>query len=118
GHVGKFDVFQENSYGYNDASGRYVHNGWKDTLVTFAASPYNPELAAINTQFFSLFDNNSGATFGPGGPQFEPGPYTSLLEVQNGNALLNGQNPSSTYGLWSYVGAQGNSYNIFNDQQF
>ena len=86
--------------------------------MTFAASPYNPELAAINTQFFSLFDNNSGATFGPGGPQFEPGPYTSLLEVQNGNALLNGQNPSSTYGLWSYVGAQGNSYNIFNDQQF
>ena len=32
GHVGKFDVFQQNSYRYNDASGRYVHNGWQDTL--------------------------------------------------------------------------------------
>ena len=119
GHVGKFDVYQQNSYRYNDASGRYVHNGWQDTLVTFESSPFNPELAAINDQFFSLFDNNSGATFGPGNTvQFEPGAYSSLLEVQNGNALLNGQNPSSTYGLWSYVGAQGNDYNIFNDQQF
>ena len=119
GHVGTFNVFQQNSYNYNEETGRYVHNGWQDTLVTFEESSFNPNLAAINEQFFSLFDNNSGGpSFGPGGGQFEPSPYSSLLEVQNGNALLNGQNPSSTYGLWSYVGAQGNSYNIFNDQQF
>ena len=53
GHVGKFDVFQTNSYEYDQATGRYVHNGWKDTLVTFEASEFNPELAAINNQYFS-----------------------------------------------------------------
>ena len=119
GHVGKFDIYQQNSYAYNPVSGRYVHNGWQDTLVTFEASPYNPELAAINSQYFSLFDNNPSISFGPGNSVvFEPGPYSSLLEVQNGNALLNGQSPSSTYGLWSYVGAQGNSYGISNNTQF
>ncbi|MGB1578022.1 MAG: carboxypeptidase regulatory-like domain-containing protein [Flavobacteriales bacterium] len=119
GHVGKFDIYQQNSYGYNPTTGRYVHNGWQDTLVTFEASPFNPELAAINTQYFSLFDNNPSISFGPGNSViFEPGPYSSLLEVQNGNALLNGQSPSSTYGLWSYVGAQGNSYSISNNSQF
>ena len=32
GHVGTFDVYQQNSYEYNDLTGRFVHNGWEDTL--------------------------------------------------------------------------------------
>ena len=100
GHVGTFDVYQQNSYEYNDLTGRFVHNGWEDTLVTYAASPYNPELAAINNQYFNLFESE------PYNP-FVDGPYESLLTVQNGNALLNGQSPNSTYGLWSYFGTQG-----------
>lgn len=111
GHVGTFDVFQQNSYDYNDLTGRFVHNGWEDTLVTYAPSQYNPELAAINNQYFSLFESE------PYNP-FVDGPYESLLTVQNGNALLNGQSPNSTYGLWSYFGTQGNSYNISNNSQF
>ena len=111
GHVGTFDVYQQNSYEYNDLTGRFVHNGWEDTLVTYAASPYNPELAAINNQYFNLFESE------PYNP-FVDGPYESLLTVQNGNALLNGQSPNSTYGLWSYFGTQGNSYNISNNSQF
>ncbi len=111
GHVGTFDVYQQNSYEYNDLTGRFVHNGWEDTLVTYTASPYNPELAAINNQYFNLFESE------PYSP-FVDGPYESLLTVQNGNALLNGQSPNSTYGLWSYFGTQGNSYNISNNSQF
>ncbi len=111
GHVGTFDVYQQNSYEYNDLTGRFVHNGWEDTLVTYTASPYNPELAAINNQYFNLFESE------PYNP-FVDGPYESLLTVQNGNALLNGQSPNSTYGLWSYFGTQGNSYNISNNSQF
>ena len=111
GHVGTFDVYQQNSYEYNDLTGRFVHNGWEDTLVTYAPSPYNPELAAINNQYFNLFESE------PYNP-FVDGPYESLLTVQNGNALLNGQSPNSTYGLWSYFGTQGNSYNISNNSQF
>jgi len=111
GHVGKFEVYNRNSYEYNPVSGRFVHNGWEDTLVTFEASEYNPNLAAINNQYFSLFDQE------PYNP-FVDGPYESLLEVQNGNALLNGQSPSSTYGLWSYVGTQGGSFYKSNNSQF
>ena len=118
GHVGTFDVFQQNSYEYNDLTGRFVHNGWEDTLVTFQSSPFNPELAAINDQYFSLFDNEGSVDFQNGGFEVTAGPYSSLLNVQNGNALLNGQSPNSTYGLWSYFGTQGNSYNISNNSQF
>jgi len=111
GHVGKFDVYNRNSYGYNPTSGRFVHNGWEDTLVTFESSEFNPNLAAINNQYFSLFDQEPYN-------QFVDGPYESLLAVQNGNALLNGQSPSSTYGLWSYVGTQGSDYYKSNNSQF
>ena len=95
GHVGKFDVYKRNSYGYDPIGARFRHNGWEDTLVTFEASPHNPELAAINNQYFSLFDQEA---YNPN----VDGPYESLLEVQNGNALLNGQGPAATYGLLSY----------------
>lgn len=104
GHVGYFDVFQENSYEYNFATQRYVHNGWEDTLVVFTPSPYNPELSAINNQFFSLFNDND--------------PYRSLLTVQNGNAILNGQAPPATYNLWSQVGTPSNEYFDQFDNQF
>ena len=32
GHVGRFDVYNRNSYAYNDINGRFQHNGWEDTL--------------------------------------------------------------------------------------
>ena len=111
GHVGKFDIYNRNSYAYNYNTGRFVHNGWEDTLVVFTESEHNPELASINNQYFELFEQE------PYNP-FVDGPYESLLAVQNGNALLNGAAPSSTYGLWSYVGTQGNTFSISNNSQF
>ena len=111
GHVGAFNVYDRNSYQYDFAGNRFVHNGWEDTLVTFTPSVHNPELAAINNQYFSLFDN------APYDPAVD-GPYESLIRIQNGNALLNGQGPASVYGLWSYYGAQGNDYSIENNSQF
>jgi outer membrane receptor protein involved in Fe transport len=111
GHVGTFNVFEQNSYLFNPSSNRFVHNGWEDTLVAFTASPHNPELAAINNQYFNLFDNK------PYDPSVD-GPYESLIRIQNGNALLNGQGPASVYGLWSYYGAQGNDYSLENNSQF
>ncbi len=98
GHVGAFDVFQQNSYDFNFASQRWVHNGWEDTLVVFTPSPYNPQLAAVNSQFFQLFDQE------PYDPN-NPGPYANLLSIQNGNALLNGQVAPATYNLWNQYGS-------------
>ncbi|MEO0404327.1 MAG: hypothetical protein AAF193_05610, partial [Bacteroidota bacterium] len=100
GHVGKFEIFDELSYErqFNDQGGfRFVHNGWQDTLVTFTPGSANPDLAAINNQYFSLFDADPF--------DVDPdGPYTTLLNVQNGNAILNGQRPPATYNLWTYPG--------------
>ena len=69
-------TLQTNSYQYDEASGRHIHNGWQDTLVTFEESPFNPELAAIN-QYFSLFDNTGGNAFGVG----PGGDFTVVSEV-------------------------------------
>ena len=110
GHVGRFDVYNRESYEFDPAGGRFVHNGWEDTLVTFAPSVHNEELAAINNQYFQLFN------YAPYDAN-EDGPYESLLAVQNGNALLNGQTPPATYGLWSYPGTQGNTFSISNNTQ-
>ena len=38
--------------------------------MTFEPSAFNPELAAINNQYFSLFDNNSGGEVIGVGPDF------------------------------------------------
>ncbi|NNE56271.1 MAG: TonB-dependent receptor plug domain-containing protein, partial [Flavobacteriales bacterium] len=111
GHVGTFDVLQQNTYEFDPTLQAMNHVGFEDTLVVFTASPYNPELAAINNQYFNLFDSEPYDSN-------DLGPYSTLLEVQNGNALLNGQGPSGTYNLWSYYGAQGNSYAIQDNSQF
>jgi hypothetical protein len=111
GHVGTFDVLQQNTYEFDPSTQVMNHVGFEDTLVVFTPSAFNPELAAINNQYFSLFDNEPYDSE-------DLGPYSTLLEVQNGNALLNGQNPAATYNLWSYTGAQGNSYAIQDNGQF
>ena len=103
GHVGRFDVFDRDSYAYNFANQRWVQDGWEDTLVVFTPSEFNPELAAVNTQFFQLFDQEPYNAD-------DPGPYSSLLEVQNGNAILNGQLPPATYNLWTQFGTPANTY--------
>ena len=64
-----------------------------------------------------MFDNEPSDKF-VGTEEVEAGPIPAFSEVQNGNALLNGQSPASTYGLWSYYGAQGNTYRINNNTQF
>ncbi len=102
GHLGRFNVYQQNSYQYDAGADVFRHVGWEDTAVYFNPSAFNPELAAITQQYFNLFDRH------PYSP-FLDGPYDNLLTVQN-NALLNGQGAPSTYGLWNYYGSQSNGF--------
>ncbi|MDD3875693.1 MAG: TonB-dependent receptor [Bacteroidales bacterium] len=110
GYVGKFTTHKIKSYelgsdtilGYSDV---YIHNGFADTLYEYERSEINPELANYTTQYYGLYDETY------------PHYYNSTL-VQNGGALLNGQNPYSVYaGLWSNTGTQYNSYSVFNGTQ-
>jgi hypothetical protein len=111
GHVGTFDVLQQNTYQYDFLTQAMNHVGFEDTLVVFTPSEFNPDLAAVNNQYFNLFDDEPYDSE-------DLGPYSTLLEVQNGNALLNGATPPQTYALWNYQGAQGNTYNIQDESQF
>ena len=105
GHLGKFEIYDMNSYdNFN------VQTGWQDTLVEYTASDYNPELAAINSQYFSLYPNHltlSGEN-----------PYESLESVTNGSALRNGDVPDRVYNLWNYYGVQNDNYQTFDNRQF
>ena len=109
GYVGKFKTYKIKSYeigsdtilGFNNV---YIHNGFADTLYAFERSEVNPELSNYTDQYYGLYD----ATY--------PNYYNSTL-VQNGGALLNGQQPYSVYGLWANTGTQYNNYSVYNGSQ-
>lgn len=102
GYVGKFTTYSENSYeygsdtvlGYNNV---WIHNGFRDTLYDFERSEINPNLSNYTDQYYSLYDRNSGF-------------YRNSLTAQSGGALLNGELPSSVYGLWANTGTPYNGY--------
>ncbi|OPZ99136.1 MAG: TonB dependent receptor [Bacteroidetes bacterium ADurb.Bin408] len=110
GYVGKFTTYKIKSYelgsdtilGFNDV---YIHNGFADTLYDYERSNINPTLANYTSQYYSLYSSTY------------PHYYNSTL-VQNGGALLNGQQPYSVYsGLWANTGTQYNNYSVFNGAQ-
>ena len=130
GHFGTFDLYTRTPYGpvFNEVGGGidyYEQNGeFEEIYVGFTPSTFNPDLAAINTQFFNLFPEDYLTAGQISALQSDPlsaspqGAYTNLLEVQQGGALLNGQTPASIYGLWNYPGTQFNSYQLFDNSQF
>ena len=57
GHVGYFDLTRARSYSLANEGGYYEQNGWQDVNIAFTPSQYNPDLAAITNQFFTLSDS-------------------------------------------------------------
>jgi hypothetical protein len=105
GYVGKFETFRQNSYNFNNDLQALEHNGFDDTLVQFTASEKNPELAAITSQYYSIYDD----------PREN---YENFTQILDGNALLNGMLPKSIYGIWSNIGSQYNGFSRTDNQQF
>ncbi len=109
GYVGKFKTYKIKSYelgsdtvlGYNNV---WIHNGFRDTLYSFQRSEINPDLANYTDQYYSLYPINSGF-------------YINSTLVQNGGGLLNGQQPTSVYGLWANTGSVYNLYSVSNAEQ-
>lgn len=104
GYVGKYDVYSQNSYEFSN--GVRTHNGFDDTLVEFYPSAINQSLAAITTQYFTLYDEVEDN-------------YENLDQILAANALRNGDQPKSVYGLWYNMGYTGlNSYGFSDANQF
>jgi hypothetical protein len=140
GHVGRFDQLRSRSYSLAPEGGYYIQNGWQDVNVAFTPSEYNPDLAAITSQFFNLFDTPTSVNEVVNGSdmlitddgffdavnneftteilQIGESPYASLTNIQGNNGLINGQLPSTTYGLWNYYGGQSNNYSVGSNKQF
>jgi outer membrane receptor protein involved in Fe transport len=109
GYVGKFTTHKIKSYelgsdtilGYNNI---WVHNGFRDTLYDFQRSEINSDLSNYTDEYYNLYPLNSGF-------------YTNSVTVQNGGALLNGQQPDAVYGLWSNTGTKYSAYKVNNETQ-
>lgn len=106
GHVGKFTTTRRPSYEFDPVSQTYIHNGFRDVEVAFTPSETNQALAAITTQYYDIYEGN---------PE---GRYENLFQIQQGNALRNGDSPSSVYGIWSNIGSPYNGFGKSENNQF
>lgn len=103
GHVGTFVNEQERSYAiqsdynYNGTSQMaYVQNAWRDNIVSFTPSEYNPILANYTSQLYNI-------------PEISAYLWNTD-NIQAFNGLINGGSPNSVYGLFSNVGVQSTTY--------
>ncbi len=106
GHVGTFTTTRRPSYNFNDSLQRYEHDGFRDIQVAYAPSEYNPSLAAITTQYYDIYEG-------------QPiGNYENLFQIQQGNALRNGDSPQSVYNIWNNIGTPYNYFQKSENEQF
>lgn len=106
GHIGKFQTNRKPSYEFDPVTNTYVHNGFKDIEVAFTPSETNAALAAITTQYYDIYAGNP------------TGHYENLFQIQQGNALRNGDAPASVYGIWSNIGTPNNGFGKSEQNQF
>ncbi len=98
GYVGKFKTLRRNSYAPTLNGDSLVHNGWEEYLVEFEASEENKAFAAITSQYYNIYEGQVD------------GLYENLTQIQQGGGLINGNVPSSVYGLWGNIGTPYNFY--------
>mgnify|MGYP000598203115 FL=1 len=106
GHVGTFTTTRVPSYEFNSDQQLYIHNGFRDVEVAFSPSEANAALAAITTQYYNIYADNPD------------GHYENLFQIQQGNALRNGDSPSSVYQIWSNIGSPYNYFGKTENDQF
>ncbi|MFO8054384.1 MAG: carboxypeptidase regulatory-like domain-containing protein [Bacteroidales bacterium] len=110
GHVGKYETYKTRSYeigqdtvlGYSDV---WIHNGFRDTLVTFEPGEANEKISSYTSHYYDLYDLHSGA-------------YANKVNIQQGQGLLNGETPTNVYGLYNNIGTPYGSYSKVRNQQY
>ena len=106
GHVGRFETSRTPSYEFNSVTNTYVHNGFRDLEVAFTPSETNSALASITSQYYDIYENDPD------------GHYENLFQIQQGNALRNGDTPGSVYDIWSNIGTPYNYFQKTENDQF
>lgn len=109
GYVGRFVTHRTPTYAYGfdpkaNMSG-FLFTGNRDTLVEFTPGTLNPLSASITSQYYTFFNTSQDN-------------YDNFANLQNRGAILNGQTPSSVYGLWNNIGTQFGTYAYNDNSQF
>ena len=109
GHIGTFDIYKTPSYEFSDFDGNgvldLVQTGVNDDSIQFIPSASNTDMAAITSQYFTLYDQVAGN-------------YENTTQLLDGGALLNGRRPTSVYGLWRNIGYGYNGSSNQDNSQF
>lgn len=111
GHVGKFVTTRRPSYETFDSNGdgipdMYKHNGFQDVRIDFTPSETNASLAAITSQYYDIYADDA------------TGHYENLFQIQQGQALRNGDAPANIYELWGNIGTPYNYFGKTENDQF
>lgn len=106
GHVGTFVTTRRPSYSFDPTLLAYVHDGFKDVRVDFTPSETNAALASITNQYYNIYADDP------------IGNYENLFQIQQGNALRNGDSPQSVYNIWSNIGSPYNYFGKTENDQF
>lgn len=106
GHVGTYTTTRQPSYRFDSEQNLYIHDGFQDVVVDFTPSETNSALAAITEQYYNIYADNP------------IGNYENLLQIQQGNALRNGDTPQSVYSIWSNIGTPYNFFGKTENDQF
>jgi hypothetical protein len=122
GHVGKYDIIQEVQYTSIDGGAaladprnanyqfpmfRYQETIPTDVEVVFTPSELNPELASVTEQYYRIYGDRSPV-----------GLYENLFQIQQRNALRNGDVPQSVYSIWNNIGSPYNGFQDLDRAQF
>jgi hypothetical protein len=112
GYVGKFTTHRRPSYEFIegvDANGNdfhyWEHDEWQDYRVDFEASDINQAFSSITSQYYNIYDG------------LVVGNTENLFQIQQGNALRNGDRPDAVYGIWGNIGVPYDFYSKTENSQ-
>ncbi len=110
GYIGKFQTQYQDIYIPNFADSTSGRNGttllFKAPVgIDYTQSTLNPVLSQYTTQYYSLLSEGG----------FKP---SSLQSIQAHNALVNGDEPTFTYGMFYSPGSTQTGYSLYNSNQY
>lgn len=111
GHLGKYDTYTTRSYELKnkvtvngvDYYNVWEHNGYRDTLVAFTPSEFNPDMARYTSQYYELYPESIF--------------HQNFDFIQLGGGLLNGETVDAVNSLWTAPGVQWGNYNKYEIDQ-
>ena len=107
GHLGTYDIYNEPTYSRESrpdvvgGQNAFHQNGFRDTLVEFEASQYNEPSARYTEAYFERARQ----------------PTRNLQQLQQQNALRNGDQPPLIYSIWRSPGTFYTSYGEADQEQ-